>query len=84
MGVCGKREVPGGYRKRVEVSGDSMVYEDLDEAGTARGGQAPLAAPTVTRALVATGADVLSIAQSRPTLADVYLQLVADTAGGPQ
>jgi ABC-2 type transport system ATP-binding protein len=42
------------------------------------------AAPAVTRALVAAGADVLSIAQSRHTLEDVYLELVADTEGGPR
>jgi ABC-2 type transport system ATP-binding protein len=42
------------------------------------------AAPAVTRALVGAGADVLSIAQSRHTLEDVYLQLVADTEGGPR
>ena len=42
------------------------------------------AAPAVTRALVGAGADVLSIAQSRPSLEDVYLQLVADTEGGPR
>ncbi len=40
------------------------------------------AAPAVTRALVAAGADVLSIAESRHTLEDVYLHLVDDT-GGP-
>jgi ABC-2 type transport system ATP-binding protein len=40
------------------------------------------AAPAVTRALVAAGADVLSIAESRHTLEDVYLQLVDDTKGG--
>ena len=40
-----------------------------------------LAAPAVTRALVAAGADVLSIAPSRHTLEDVYLQLVADDEG---
>ena len=39
------------------------------------------AAPAVTRALVAAGADVLSIAQSRHTLEDVYLQLVGDDGG---
>jgi ABC-2 type transport system ATP-binding protein len=37
------------------------------------------AAPAVTRALVAAGADVLSIAQARHTLEDVYLELVGDT-----
>jgi ABC-2 type transport system ATP-binding protein len=35
-----------------------------------------IAAPAVTRALVAAGADVLSIAQSRHSLEDVYLELV--------
>ena len=39
------------------------------------------AAPAVTRALVAAGADVLSIAESRHSLEDVYLQLVDDTEG---
>ena len=39
------------------------------------------AAPAVTRALVAAGADVLSIAESRHTLEDVYLELVHDTEG---
>ena len=37
------------------------------------------AAPAVTRSLVAAEADVLSIAESRRTLEDVYLQLVDDT-----
>jgi ABC-2 type transport system ATP-binding protein len=35
----------------------------------------------VTRALVAAGADVLSIAESRHSLEDVYLQLVNDGGG---
>jgi ABC-2 type transport system ATP-binding protein len=35
-----------------------------------------VAAPAVTRALVAAGADVLSIAQDRRSLEDVYLELV--------
>jgi ABC-2 type transport system ATP-binding protein len=34
------------------------------------------AAPAVTRALVAVGADVLSLAESRHTLEDVYLELI--------
>jgi ABC-2 type transport system ATP-binding protein len=42
------------------------------------------AAPAVTRALVAAGADVLSIAQSRHTLEDVYLELVGDEQEGTQ
>lgn len=41
-----------------------------------------LAAPAVTRALVGAGADVLSIAESRHSLEDVYLKLV-DPAGRP-
>jgi ABC-2 type transport system ATP-binding protein len=39
-------------------------------------------APAVTRALVTAGADVLSIAEPRHTLEDVYLELVQDTEGG--
>jgi len=57
-----------------------------DEPGEARqGGSAgytltvtdpALSAPAVTRALVAGGADVLSIAETRRTLEDVYLKLI--------
>ena len=39
-----------------------------------------IAAPEVTRALVAAGADVLSIAESRHSLEDVYLELVDSDA----
>jgi ABC-2 type transport system ATP-binding protein len=39
------------------------------------------AAPGVTRALVAAGADVVSIAESRHSLEDVYLQLVDNQEG---
>jgi ABC-2 type transport system ATP-binding protein len=39
------------------------------------------AAPAVTRALVNAGADVLSIAEPRRTLEDVYLELIEDTEG---
>lgn len=35
-----------------------------------------VAAPAVTRALTAAGADVLSIAEAQHTLEDVYLELV--------
>lgn len=38
------------------------------------------AVPAVTRALVATGVDVLSIAEQRRTLEDVYLQIVGEEA----
>jgi ABC-2 type transport system ATP-binding protein len=37
-----------------------------------------LAAPAATRALVAAGADVLSIAESHHSLEDVYLELIAE------
>jgi ABC-2 type transport system ATP-binding protein len=37
-----------------------------------------LAAPAVTRALVAAGADVLSIAEARHSLEDVYLRLIEE------
>ena len=36
------------------------------------------AAPQVTRALVAAGADVLSLAEERHSLEDVYLELIDD------
>ena len=39
-------------------------------------------APQLTRALVAAGADVLSIAESRHSLEDVYLELVGAATGG--
>jgi ABC-2 type transport system ATP-binding protein len=39
---------------------------------------AAIAAPAVTRALVAAGADVLSIAESRHSLEDVYLELIGE------
>ncbi len=39
---------------------------------------AKLAAPAVARALVAAGADVLSLAEERHSLEDVYLELVSD------
>ena len=39
---------------------------------------ARIAAPAVTRALVAAGADLLSLAEAQHTLEDVYLELIAD------
>src|SRR5690348_4685932 len=44
-GLAGKREAPGGHRRRTEVSGDSVVHEGLDETGTARAGQGSRAMP---------------------------------------
>jgi len=35
-----------------------------------------IAAPAVARALVGAGADILSIAESRHSLEDVYLELI--------
>jgi ABC-2 type transport system ATP-binding protein len=40
-----------------------------------------VAAPSVTRALVAADADVLSISESRHSLEDVYLELIGEEAG---
>lgn len=42
-----------------------------------------VAAPEATRALVAAGADVLSVTESRHSLEDVYLQLVEGNDGEP-
>jgi ABC-2 type transport system ATP-binding protein len=39
-----------------------------------------VAAPSVTRALVSSGADVLSIERSRHSLEDVYLKLIDQDA----
>jgi ABC-2 type transport system ATP-binding protein len=39
---------------------------------------ARIAAPAVTRALVAAGADVLSLAEAQHSLEDIYLELVDD------
>jgi ABC-2 type transport system ATP-binding protein len=39
------------------------------------------AAPGITRALVAAGADVLSIGETRHSLEDVYLELIEDGEG---
>jgi ABC-2 type transport system ATP-binding protein len=44
---------------------------------------ARIAAPAVTRALVAAGADVLSIAETRHSLEDVYLELIDDAEAAP-
>jgi ABC-2 type transport system ATP-binding protein len=44
---------------------------------------ARVAAPEVTRALVAAGADVLSLAEAQHSLEDVYLELVDDTIKAP-
>jgi ABC-2 type transport system ATP-binding protein len=45
---------------------------------------AALAAPAVTRALVAAGADVLSIGEARHSLEDVYLELIGEDVEAQQ
>jgi ABC-2 type transport system ATP-binding protein len=76
-----------------QVFGGLPAVEGWKPAGPAVGGlvgyeltvsDVTHAAPAVTRALVAAGADVLSIAPSRHTLEDVYLELVTDTEESPR
>jgi ABC-2 type transport system ATP-binding protein len=75
-----------------EVFGGLPAVEGWQAApATARGGGAAdyqltvtdpaAAAPGVTRALVADGADVLSITETRHSLEDVYLELIEDKEG---
>jgi ABC-2 type transport system ATP-binding protein len=45
--------------------------------------EARVAAPAVTRALVAAGAEVLSISESHHSLEDVYLELIDEEKGNP-
>lgn len=54
-------------------------HRDGDGAYVLSVSDATVAAPEVTRALVAAGADVLSIAESHHSLEDVYLELVDET-----
>ena len=61
-----------------------LRWRDDESAGSGRAGyilsvnDPMVAAPAVTRALVAGGADVLSISESQHSLEEVYLQLVED------
>ena len=75
------------------VFGGLPAVQGWKDAGPAGGGpdgyvltvtDPARAAPAVTRALAAAGADVLSIARSRHTLEDVYLELVAGPQGSPR
>jgi ABC-2 type transport system ATP-binding protein len=71
---------------RVALPEPDLVFAGLPAVGTWRhDGPATylltvtdyeLAAPAVTRAMVAAGADVLAVAESRHSLEDVYLELV--------
>ena len=77
-------------RTLVPLPGPARVFGDLPAvAGWRLDGpatyvltvsDAAVAAPAVTRALVATGADVLSIAESHHSLEDVYLELIDEDA----
>ena len=51
-------------------------HQDGDGAYVLAVSDAAIAAPATTRALVAAGADVLSIGESRHSLEDVYLELI--------
>ena len=77
-----------------EVFGGLPAVKGWQAGGPAAGGDGPAgyvlsvtdpaaAAPGVTRALVADGADVLSITETRHSLEDVYLELVEDKEGQP-
>lgn len=68
--------VPGVKRWRTGSAEASYVLTVSDPA---------LAAPHLTRALVASGADVLSIGEAHHSLEDVYLELMGEqTQAGPQ
>jgi ABC-2 type transport system ATP-binding protein len=77
-------------RTRVELPEPGRVFAGLPavdgwrQAGAARYvltvSDADLAAPAVTRALVAAGADVLSIAEAHHSLEDVYLELIGESS----
>lgn len=69
-GLPGVREWQQAGPENAKPAGYSLTVSDLTQA-----------APAATRALVAAGADVLSIAESRHTLEDVYLQLVNNDEG---
>ena len=51
-------------------------WEQLRRGYTLTVSDPDIAAPAVARALVAAGADILSIAESRHSLEDVYLELI--------
>ena len=60
------------------VPGVERWHIDGDGAYVLSVSDARLVAPAVTRALVAAGADVLSLAEGRHSLEDVYVELVDD------
>ncbi len=60
------------------VAGVDGWHADDTSRYTLTVSDARLAAPAVTRALVAAGADVLSLAEAQHSLEDVYLELIDD------
>ena len=56
------------------VDGEGLYHLTVSDQGAA--------APAVTRALVASGADVLSIGESQHSLEDVYVELIGDDEAG--
>jgi len=66
------------------VSGVESVTASADASYLLTVSDIAVAAPAVTRALVAASADVLSIGESRHSLEDVYLELIGGTPEGAQ
>ena len=69
---------PGGLFAGLD--GVESWREDGAGAYSATVSDADLAAPAITRALVAAGADVLAVGPSQHTLEDVYLELIDEDA----
>jgi ABC-2 type transport system ATP-binding protein len=67
---------PAHFFSRISSVEASRINDDGSYELTV--GDPRVTAPEVTRALVGAGADVLSIAESRHSLEDVYLELIAD------
>jgi ABC-2 type transport system ATP-binding protein len=72
--------LPEPARVFADLPGVNGWREDGAAAYVLDVSDATVAAPAVTRALAAAGADVLSIGESQHTLEDVYLELVDDQA----
>lgn len=64
----------------VELPGVQGWRQDADGGYVVAVTDAKIAAPAITRALVAANADVLSIGESRHSLEDVYLELIDSDA----
>jgi ABC-2 type transport system ATP-binding protein len=68
--------LPAPDRVFAGLAGVSGWHEDAPATYTVAISDPAVAAPSVTRALVAEGADVLSIGEAHHTLEDVYLELI--------